>query len=156
MNHCIGESTLETLPGTITPPTAIYSPQKSLTDSCISISVTSTPKSLLCFSSSSSSSNSSINNNIVLDNIFSKKLIKELNSIQFNKRHVTFNDIEPIPKLSITELKKKHKVHIKLLKNRKKMWLCYKLAKCKKPTNKLKLIKLGIKINRRINSGDLI
>lgn len=47
MDFYIGESTLETLPGTITPPTAVYSPPPKLTDECIPQSCTSTPLHIL-------------------------------------------------------------------------------------------------------------
>lgn len=153
----IGESTLETLPGTLTPPSAKYSPYKRLTDDCIS--VTSTPK-------SSVSSNSVIDLELVrgfnLGLIKMKNLNvdknKKLNLLSNNRKRVNFEDDPTIEKKSCLGINKRS--HYKLIKNRQQLYKFYKFIKSKKFKYVDNLWTLDSKhkrkSNKRGNAGDLI
>lgn len=130
----IGESTLETLPGTLTPPSAKYSPHKKLTDDCISI--TSTPK-------STASGSTVVDLNLIKG--FNLGLIKKknwqtggnnhhrgnhLDLSTFNRKRVNFEDDPQTVKQPLFGVDKKN--HYKLIKNRQKMYRFYKSIKFKK------------------------
>lgn len=135
MNFDIGESTLETLPGTLTPPTPIYSPLPKLTDDCISI--TSTPREL--------------NKQSTLD--FHSIRIKNIEVLKPIQKHVHFAQFKT-PQLK--NVSKKVLRYKKIIAKRKKMYMWYKLAKAMKPTDKIQLRKRKVMILKKVNVGDLI
>ncbi|TID30429.1 hypothetical protein CANINC_000940 [Pichia inconspicua] len=138
----IGESTLETLPGTLTPPSAIYSPPPKLTDSCIQNSCTSTP---LNFGKKWDK----IERNVPL---FNKQLTLKLEALAEKKwKKVTF-DVDSLQKSKYRNNFSKKKVHRK----EKKLYSIY----CKLKSGEYKLINTIIAktfhVTKRVNEGDLI
>lgn len=152
--YVVNESTLETLPGTITPPSVIYSPKEMLNSS--SISVTSTP---------TLSRDSSIENYAM--NKLSTYLLKGTKNKPNKSKNVNFllsNGIvidgkcNPILNLPTKkEIKERQKYHKKILKKRKKLWQNYQRVKTiNKTTNKIDITLKGLKIQIKKNQGDLI
>lgn len=150
----VGENTLETLPGTITPPVPIYSPKEKLTESCISVA--STPTNLDC----------KMRNDDGAMVELGHYLLKGVNSFRKKRQRVCFitSDGEnvdgkgnPIRKiLTETELIRRRKKHQKILKRRKRMWHNYQKAKLQTCTNKVEIRIKGIHVNVKRNEGDLL
>lgn len=145
MDYNIGESTLETLPGTVTPPTAIYSPPPKLTDSCIQNSCTSTP---LNFGKHWSQAK-------IEAPLFNQELTLKLEALAKKKwKKVTFK----IDSLQTKKLKRaKFKKRVKSGYRKKKiLYTNY----CKYKSGEYKLINPMIarqfRVRKRSNEGDLI
>jgi hypothetical protein len=161
----IGETTLETLPGTQTPPSAIYSPPAKLAYDCIS--VTSTPQTEIAKVRPSSALHENFNNHVT-PTMFMEKLAKMMFTTKSKdripmiyakktERHVTFPDTSMSWEISAEEISRRKKEHIKLLKKRKNMWMHYKMVKLNKNhTDKLRLKRKGTLVRKKVNPGDLL
>lgn len=153
-DYNIGESTLETLPGTLTPPSAVYSPQSKLTDSCITQTSTSTS------TPTKSNVNACIHPMMQLAQFLVSGKARVNTKIKDTKKVcflINGDKGSPEPqRLTVSELKFRKKAHLKILKKRKKMWKNYQKAKMQKGTDKIKIKSERVRFKLKKNDGDLI
>lgn len=155
--YVVGESTLETLPGTITPPSAIYSPKEKLVDSCISI--TSTPTKSTCSNNNEETAMNQLNQYLSIKTRKTKKEkpTKRVYFVLSDGANVDGRGNPITNSLTKEEIEKRRRIHRKILRKRKKMWKNYQKVKMKHHcTTKLALVIRGIKIKIKKNDGDLI
>ena len=152
--YAVGESTLETLPGTITPPIPVYSPREKLTESCISVA--STPTNLDCKLKDNDEAMVELGLFLSKDAIGIRKKRNRVCFIASDGESVDGRG-EPIREvLSEYELMRRKKKHQKILRKRKNMWQNYRKAKMQKCTNKIDIFLKGVQIRMKKNEGDLI
>lgn len=152
--YAVGESTLETLPGTITPPIPVYSPREKLTESCISVA--STPTKLDCKLKDNDEAMVELGLFLSRDAIGIRKKRNRVCFIASDGESVDGRG-EPIREvLSEYELMRRKKKHQKILRKRKNMWQNYRKAKNQKCTNKIDIVLKGVQIRMKKNEGDLI
>lgn len=152
--YVVNESTLETLPGTITPPNVIYSPKEKLNSSCIT--VTSTPT---LSKDSNMQNHAMINLSTYLWKDAKTKVNKSKN-VNFLLSNGTVIDGKCKPILNLPtkkQIEERQKNHKKILKKRKKLWQNYQRVKnISKTTNKFDITLKGLKFQIKKNQGDLI
>lgn len=152
--YAVGESTLETLPGTVTPPVPVYSPKEKLTESCISVA--STPTNLDYKLKDNDEAMVELGLFLSKDATGRRKKRNRVCFIASDGESVDGRG-EPIREvLSKHELMRRKKKHQKILRKRKNMWQNYRKAKNQKCTNKMDIVLKGVQIHVKKNEGDLI